>query len=79
MNPQRHTFGLPPELKPYLKWTVNIATSMDITSGMLTSATNAPARIARPPKSSRSGAESGFYPASWRGGARLPAFLKIRE
>src|SRR5262249_36888071 len=37
-------------LKPYRKWTVNIATSIMTISGMLTTATNAPARIARPPR-----------------------------
>src|SRR5262245_19171076 len=41
-------------LKPYRRWTVNIATSIMTISGILTAATNAPARIARPPRISRS-------------------------
>src|SRR5262249_58013785 len=41
-------------LKPYRRWTVNIATSIMTISGTLTTATNAPARIAKPPRISRS-------------------------
>ena len=37
-------------LKPYRRWTVNIATSIMTIRGTLTTATNAPARIARPPR-----------------------------
>ena len=41
------------ELKPYRKWTLNIATSIMMMSGTLTISTNAPAKIAKPPPSSR--------------------------
>jgi hypothetical protein len=41
-------------LKPYRRWTVNIATSIMTMSGTLTAATNAPARIAKPPSISMS-------------------------
>ena len=37
-------------LKPYLMLTVNIAPSIERISGMLTTATNAPIRTAKPPK-----------------------------
>ena len=40
------------ELKPYLRCTVNIATSIMTISGILTTSTNAPTKIARPPTSS---------------------------
>ena len=40
------------ELKPYLRCTVNIATSIMTISGTLTTSTNAPTKIARPPRSS---------------------------
>jgi hypothetical protein len=37
-------------LNPYRRWTVNMATSIMTIRGTLTTATNAPARIARPPR-----------------------------
>ena len=40
------------ELKPYFRCTVNIATSIVTMSGTLTTSTNAPTKIARPPRSS---------------------------
>src|SRR5262249_54227260 len=40
------------ELKPYFRWTVNIATSIMTMSGTLTTSTKAPTKIASPPRSS---------------------------
>jgi len=42
------------ELNPYRTWTVNIATSIEMMSGILAIATNRPARMAKPPKISSS-------------------------
>jgi len=44
------------ELKPYFRWTVNIATSIMVDKGIAVIVTKAPRRIANPPKSSKKGA-----------------------